>query len=140
MFNLDDSSTAATSAIDPGTPAAAPAPAVEPAPAATPPTWEQQLAAIEELLDRKIAAALSNLAIGPQLAALRGMIVSPAEIEGFVDRKIKAMIPPAPVTPIAPPTTAAAATPAAQPGPTHSEESGNVGATGAHGAIGENEA
>ena len=148
MFMLDDATAAssgadqpdpAQSAQTPADPPATPAPAADPTPAPAP-AWpaeaealQARIDALEELIDRKISEAIAGM--GAQLAAIRAMIVSPAEIDAFVDRKIAAI------------PTPAAALPAPAPGPgptapasTHSPTAGNVGATGAHGDLGANKA
>jgi hypothetical protein len=129
------------------TPAAAPATAPE---AISPATWEQQLAAIEALIDQKIKTAIDALGLDGKLASLDAlaasldgklaqivaMIVSPADLENFIDRKIKS------AAALAPQPIAAAPAPAqpVAPGATHTASAGDVGQTGAHGDLGSNKA
>jgi hypothetical protein len=162
-----DDATAASSGADPAPTAA---PAVDPTPTAEPaapqsippqvwatPTPAPTQAQIETLIDQKIKAAIDDASLAQigdavdqkikaaidalgvhwasQLGQLRAMIIEPATIEDFIDRKIKTAFASAP-----PPTAAPAQPGAAQPGATHAEQSGNVGATGAHGVIGANAA
>jgi hypothetical protein len=136
---------AAEAALTP-TPAAAPATAPEATGFLQYPTQAQ----LEELIDQKIKVAIDALGLDGKLASLDtlaasldgklarivAMIVSPADLENFIDRKIKsaAALAPQPIAAVPAPAQPGA------PGATHAASAGDVGQPGNHGEIGSNKA